>query len=40
VGTPNQYRSALAPAIKLGWLSLHEFGTYVKFTRVGAEMFA
>jgi hypothetical protein len=39
-GTPDQYRAALACAIKLGWLSLHESGTYVKFTPAGAEMFA
>jgi hypothetical protein len=39
-GTPDQYRAALARAIKLGWLSLHESGTYVKFTSAGAEMFA
>jgi hypothetical protein len=39
-GTPDQYRVALARAIKLGWLSLHESGTYVKFTPAGAEMFA
>jgi hypothetical protein len=39
-GTPDQYRAALARAITLGWLSLHESGTYVKFTPAGAEMFA
>jgi len=39
-GTPDQYRFALARAITLGWLWLHESGTYVKFTAVGAEMFA
>jgi hypothetical protein len=39
-GTPDQYRAALARAIKLGWLWLHESGTYVKFTPAGAEMFA
>jgi hypothetical protein len=27
-------------AIALGWLSLHESGTYVKFTLAGVEMFA
>jgi hypothetical protein len=25
---------------KMGWLSRHESGTYVKFTPAGAEMFA
>jgi hypothetical protein len=39
-GTPDQYRAALGRAIKLGWLLLHESGTYVKFTPAGAEMFA
>jgi hypothetical protein len=39
-GTADQYRAALAGAIKLGWLMLHESGTYVKFTPAGAEMFA
>ena len=39
-GTPDQYRRALARAIKLGWLLLHESGTYVKFTPAGAELFA
>jgi hypothetical protein len=39
-GSPDQYRAALAGAIKLGWLWLHESGTYVKFTPAGAELFA
>jgi len=39
-GTPDQYRAAIARAIKLGWLWRHESGTYVKFTPAGAEMFA
>ena len=39
-GTPDQYRGALARAIKLGWLLPHESGTYVKFTPTGAELFA
>jgi hypothetical protein len=39
-GTPVQYRAALARAITKGWLSLHDSGSYVKFTPVGAEMFA
>jgi hypothetical protein len=39
-GTPDQYRAALAQAIKLGWLWLHESGTYVKFTPAGADLFA
>ena len=39
-GPPDQYRAALAGAIKLGWLLLHESGTYVKFTEAGAAPFA
>ena len=39
-GTPDQFRAALTLAIKLGWLWLHESGTYVKFTPGGAELFA
>jgi hypothetical protein len=39
-GTPDQFRAALSRAIKLGWLWLHESGTYVKFTTAGADLFA
>ena len=39
-GTPDQYRAAMARAIKVGWLMLHESGTYVKFTPAGADLFA
>jgi hypothetical protein len=39
-GTPDQYHAALVCAISKGWLSLHESGTYVKFTPAGAELFA
>jgi hypothetical protein len=39
-GTPDQYRAALARATALGWLWLHESGTYVKFTPAGAKLFA
>jgi hypothetical protein len=38
-GTPDQYRAALARAATLGWLWLHESGTYERFTAVGAELF-
>jgi hypothetical protein len=38
-GTPDQYRAALARAVTLGWLLLHESGTYVKFTPAGAGLF-
>jgi len=39
-GTPDQFRSARARAMSLGWLWLHESGTYVKFTPADAELFA
>jgi hypothetical protein len=39
-GTPAEYKAALDLAISRGWLWLHESGTYVKFTHVGAELFA
>ena len=39
-GTPDQYRIALARTVTLGWLLLHESGTYVKFTAAGAGLFA
>jgi hypothetical protein len=39
-GTPDQFRSALSRALSLGWLWLHESGTYVNFTPAGAELFA
>jgi hypothetical protein len=39
-GSPDQYRATLARAIELGWLRLHESGTYVKFTEAGADLFA
>ena len=39
-GTPDQFRAALARAIMLGWLCLHDSGAYLKFTPAGAELFA
>jgi hypothetical protein len=39
-GTPAEYKAGLDLAIAHGWLHLHESGTYVKFTKVGAELFA
>jgi hypothetical protein len=38
--TPAEYSAGLNLAIERGWLEMHESGTYVKFTQVGAEMFA
>ena len=39
-GTPAEYTTGLERAISLGWLELHESGTYVKFTAAGAELMA
>ncbi len=38
--TPDEFLAGLNRAIERGWLMLHESGTYVKFTPVGAELFA
>jgi len=35
-GTPAEYKAGLDHAIAKGWLWLHESGTSVKFTEVGA----
>ena len=39
-GSPAEYSAGLKLAIERGWLQLHESDTYVKFTPVGAELFA
>jgi hypothetical protein len=39
-GTPDEYSAGLGCAVAKGWLWKHESGTYVKFTPVGAEIFA
>jgi hypothetical protein len=39
-GSPAEYRAGIERAIANGWLWRHESGTYVKFTDVGAELFA
>ena len=39
-GSPAEYTAGLKLAIELGWLQLHESGTYVKFTPAGADLFA
>jgi hypothetical protein len=39
-GTPAEYGEGLKRAIELGWLWMHESGTYVKFTPAGADLFA
>jgi hypothetical protein len=38
--TPSEYSAGLKLAIERGWLTLDRSGTYVKFTRAGAELFA
>ena len=35
-GSPAEYRAGL----DRGWLSMHESGTFVRFTQTGAELFA
>jgi hypothetical protein len=39
-GTGEEFRAGIQMAIDKGWLTLHESGTYVKFTPAGAELFA
>jgi len=39
-GTGDDFRAGIERAIALGWLWLHESGTYVKFTDGGAALFA
>jgi hypothetical protein len=39
-GSPAEYSAGLKLAIERGWLWLHESGTYVKFTKAGAALFA
>ena len=39
-GTPEEYKTGLDLAISLGWLELHESGTFVKLTQSGADLFA
>jgi hypothetical protein len=38
--SPAEYGGGLKRAIELGWLWMHESGTYVKFTPAGADLFA
>jgi hypothetical protein len=39
-GSPAEYGAGMALAIERGWLSMHESGTFVRFTPAGAELFA
>jgi hypothetical protein len=39
-GSGDDFRAGIERAIALGWLWLHESGTYLKFTDSGAALFA
>lgn len=39
-GTPAEYSAGLNLVVERGWLELHESGTFVRFTQVGADLFA
>jgi hypothetical protein len=39
-GTPAEYTAGLKRAISLGWLEIHDSGTFVKLTQSGADPFA
>ena len=39
-GTGDDFRAGIECAIALGWIWMHESGTYVKFTDAGAALFA
>ena len=39
-GTPAEYTAGLKHAISLGWLEMHDSGTFVKLTQDGADLFA
>ena len=36
----DQFRAGIERAVALGWLWRHESGTYLKFTDIGASLFA
>jgi hypothetical protein len=39
-GTPAEYTAGLQRAISLGWLEIHDSGTFVRLTQGGADLFA
>ena len=39
-GTPAEYTAGLERAISLGWLEMHDSGTFVKLTQSGTDLFA
>lgn len=38
--TPAEYSAGLKFAIERGWLTMHESGTFVRFTQSGSDLFA
>ena len=39
-GSPAGYGAVIKLAIERGWITMHESGTYVKFTQADADRFA
>jgi hypothetical protein len=39
-GSPAEYGAGMKLCIERGWLTMHESGTFVRFTPAGAELFA
>jgi hypothetical protein len=39
-GTPSEYGAALKAVLGRGWLTMHQSGGYVAFTKAGADLFA
>ena len=39
-GDPAEYGAGMKLAVERGWLTILESGTFVRFTPVGAELFA
>ena len=39
-GSPAEYDAGIKLAIERGWLTMHESGTFVRFTQSGADLFA
>jgi hypothetical protein len=39
-GSPAEYGAGMKLAIERGWLTMHESGTFVRFTPAGADLFA
>jgi hypothetical protein len=39
-GSPAEYGAGIKLAIERGWLTMHESGTFAKFTQAGADLSA